>query len=49
MSVSHLDRTIAMLNGIGKYNIISLTNYVVIEGRDKFCKMIQYASRFIKY
>ena len=20
-----------------------------VEGRDKFCKMIQYASRFIKY
>lgn len=41
-----MDQTIAFLNQTGKHFEHFLTN---IEGRDKFCKAIQYASRIIKY
>ena len=48
MSIT-IDKTIALFNQTGKYSHHSLTIYALTEGRDKFCKMIQYGSRFIKY
>jgi len=33
----------------GLIKLVNLFFIIILEGRDKFCKAIQYASRFLKY
>jgi Peroxisomal biogenesis factor 11 (PEX11). len=41
------DKTIAWINKTGKSFVSQISD--LIEGRDKFCKTIQYASRFLMW
>ena len=50
----NVQRTFAFLNQTGKWKIpieVHANRFysIPIEGRDKFCKAIQYMSRFIKF
>ena len=51
--MADLDRTIKWINKTGKNLVISSTFSLIIyshlEGRDKFCKCIQYGSRFLMW
>lgn len=39
-----LERTVKWIDKTGK-----ISPYEILEGRDKFCKAIQYACRFLKF